>query len=152
MLQLFYPKDSINPAKWPKGGSEFYATPLDISKASNVTLEYKVFFPGDFDWVKGGNYQYAPKDRQIPPYVGHPLYRCVIRPMALHRSRIFRVLKGAWTHVSQTVVLNSPGVQDGNFLLEVNGKYFFGGHHTEFATPKDQFVWFKDFALYINDL
>lgn len=54
MLQLFYPKDSINPAKWPKGGSEFYATPLDISKASNVTLEYKVFFPGDFDWVKGG--------------------------------------------------------------------------------------------------
>lgn len=54
MLQLFYPKDSINPAKWPKGGSEFYATPLDISKASNVTLKYKVFFPGDFDWVKGG--------------------------------------------------------------------------------------------------
>jgi hypothetical protein len=28
--------------------------------------------------------------------------------------------KGAWTHVSQTVVLNSPGVQDGNFVLEVN--------------------------------
>ena len=29
---------------------------------------------------------------------------------------------------------------------------FFGGHHMKFATPKDQFVWFKDFALYINDL
>ena len=28
--------------------------------------------------------------------------------------------KGAWTNVSQTVVLNSPGVQDGTFLLEVN--------------------------------
>jgi len=28
---------------------------------------------------------------------------------------------------------------------------FFGGHHMKFATPKDQFVWFKDFALYIND-
>jgi hypothetical protein len=54
MLQLFYPKDSVNPAKWPQGGSEFYATPLDISKASNVTLEYRVFFPGDFEWVKGG--------------------------------------------------------------------------------------------------
>lgn len=169
--------------------------------------------------------------------------------------------KGAWTNVSQTVVLNSPGVQDGTFLLEVNGEVvinstdvfyrdkpqeddfdptpfcdpnsqpdggllgllvgpglgskrdaqsdspvepgplgnnvdmcvegttqeadnsigfkgvffrhvpsgsdlyeiehpntlisslstFFGGHDTEFATPKDQFVWFKDFALYIND-
>ena len=54
MLQLFYPKDSVNPARRPQGGSEFYAKPLDISKANNVTLEYKVFFPGDFDWVKGG--------------------------------------------------------------------------------------------------
>jgi hypothetical protein len=54
MLQLFYPKDSVNPASRPQGGSEFYAKPLDISKANNVTLEYKVFFPGDFDWVRGG--------------------------------------------------------------------------------------------------
>ena len=54
MLRLFYPKDSINPAGWPQGGSEFYAVPLDVSKASDVTFEYKVFFPSDFDWVKGG--------------------------------------------------------------------------------------------------
>lgn len=54
MLQLFYPKDSVNPARRPQGGSEFYAKPLDISEANSVTLEYKVFFPGDFDWVKGG--------------------------------------------------------------------------------------------------
>jgi polysaccharide lyase-like protein len=54
MLQLFYPKDSVNPARRPQGGSEFYAKPLDISKANNVTLEYQVFFPSDFDWVKGG--------------------------------------------------------------------------------------------------
>jgi len=54
MLRLFYPKDSINPARWPQGGSEFYAAPLDVSKASNVTFEYKVFFPSDFEWVKGG--------------------------------------------------------------------------------------------------
>ena len=54
MLQLFYPKDSINPAGWPQGGSEFYASPLDINQARNVTFEYKVFFPGDFEWVKGG--------------------------------------------------------------------------------------------------
>ncbi len=54
MLQLFYPKDSVNPARWPQGGSEFYAKPLDIGRANNVTLEYRVFFPGDFDWVRGG--------------------------------------------------------------------------------------------------
>jgi hypothetical protein len=34
----------------------------------------------------------------------------------------FAFSKGAWTHVSQTVVLNTPGVQDGSFLLEVDGK------------------------------
>ena len=34
----------------------------------------------------------------------------------------FRFLKGEWTHISQTVVLNSPGVPDGGFYLKVNGK------------------------------
>lgn len=34
----------------------------------------------------------------------------------------FAFSKGAWTHVSQTVVLNTPGVQDGNFLLGVDGR------------------------------
>jgi hypothetical protein len=33
----------------------------------------------------------------------------------------FTFSRGAWTHVSQTVVLNSPGEQDGVFILEVNG-------------------------------
>jgi hypothetical protein len=54
MLQLIYPSGSVNPANRPQGGAEFYAAPLDISQASNVTLEYAVYFPEDFDWVKGG--------------------------------------------------------------------------------------------------
>jgi len=54
MLQLFYPEGSINPVGWPQGGSQFYAAPLDVSKASSLTFEYKVFFPSDFEWVKGG--------------------------------------------------------------------------------------------------
>ena len=33
----------------------------------------------------------------------------------------FKFSRGAWTHVRQTVVLNSPGVHDGGFLLEVDG-------------------------------
>jgi hypothetical protein len=53
-LQLFYPEGSINPAGWPQRGSEFHAAPLDVSKASSLTSEYKVFFPSDFEWVKGG--------------------------------------------------------------------------------------------------
>jgi hypothetical protein len=34
----------------------------------------------------------------------------------------FEFSKGEWTHISQTVVLNSPGVPDGRFYLKVNGK------------------------------
>ncbi|KAH9961104.1 hypothetical protein BC827DRAFT_1132268 [Russula dissimulans] len=219
MLQLFYPKNSINPAGWPQGGSEFYATPLDLGNASSVTLEYKVFFPSDFDWVKGGKlpglygghtrcsggdpaldcfstrlmwreggagelYLYAPKERQTQSLCSAPPLSVCDGAYGLSIARgSFEFSKGEWTHISQTVVLNSPGVPDGRFYLKVNGKEaitrrdvfyraclelmitrrpttdalplflstFFGGHHKEFATPKDQFVWFKDFALHIND-
>jgi hypothetical protein len=54
MLQVFYPKDSINPARRPQGGSQFYAAPLDLRQARSVTFAYSVFFPSDFVWVKGG--------------------------------------------------------------------------------------------------
>lgn len=34
----------------------------------------------------------------------------------------FSFSRGEWTHVIQTVVLNTPGVQDGGFILEVDGR------------------------------
>ncbi|KAG5641151.1 hypothetical protein DXG03_005890 [Asterophora parasitica] len=54
ILQLFYPAGSINPAQRPVGGAQFYATPLDLTDARSVTLEYSVFFPADFSWVLAG--------------------------------------------------------------------------------------------------
>ncbi len=33
----------------------------------------------------------------------------------------FHFTPGSWTHVRQTVVLNTPGEQDGDFTLEVDG-------------------------------
>jgi hypothetical protein len=54
VLQLLYPENSINPGSKPQGGAEFYATPLTIQSAKNVSLEYSVFFPVDYDWVLGG--------------------------------------------------------------------------------------------------
>ncbi|GAA5978055.1 hypothetical protein JCM5350_007382 [Sporobolomyces pararoseus] len=55
-MQVTFPKGSINPAnkKAPTGGVGLYISPLDLSKATNVSLEYSVFFPADFDFVKGG--------------------------------------------------------------------------------------------------
>ncbi len=54
MLQVFYSEGSINPARRPQGGSQFYAAPIDLRNARSVTFAYSVFFPSDFDWVKGG--------------------------------------------------------------------------------------------------
>ena len=54
ILQLFFPQGSIDPARKPQGGAEFYATPIDISSARSVSLTYSVFFPPDFDWVLAG--------------------------------------------------------------------------------------------------
>lgn len=53
-LQILYPQGSINPKSSPQGGAEFYAHPLDLKKATNTTLQYSVYFPHDFDFVKGG--------------------------------------------------------------------------------------------------
>ncbi|KAG6375847.1 hypothetical protein JVT61DRAFT_2706 [Boletus reticuloceps] len=54
LLQLVYPVHSVNPGSKPEGGADFYATPLNLAGARNVTLEYSVFFPANFNWVKGG--------------------------------------------------------------------------------------------------
>ena len=54
ILQLFFLQDSIDPARKPTGGAEFYANPLDISNAQNVSLKYSVFFPDNFDFVLAG--------------------------------------------------------------------------------------------------
>lgn len=54
LLQLFFPAGSINPNKKPQGGAEFYASPINITSARNVTLQYSVYFPLNFDFVLAG--------------------------------------------------------------------------------------------------
>lgn len=57
MLQLFYPEHSVNPSARPVGGADFYANPFKrgvIEGANTVSLSYAIFFPEDFDFVKGG--------------------------------------------------------------------------------------------------
>ncbi|KAF8162746.1 polysaccharide lyase family 14 protein, partial [Crassisporium funariophilum] len=206
VIQLLFPAGSINPAQKPQGGAEFYATPIDISKARNVTMKYSVFFPASFDWVlagklpglygghtgcSGGNaaldcfstrlmwrqggagelYLYAPKKKQTKALCSDPQSTCdATYGLSIGRGA-FKWAAGRWTTVQQTVYLNTPGVQDGSFTLDVNGQRvinrndvfyrlingairlrstFFGGHDVKYATPKDQYIWFKDFALAYN--
>lgn len=54
VMQVRFPAGSVNPGSRPRGGADFYAAPLDLSEAKNVTLEYEVFFPANFSFVKGG--------------------------------------------------------------------------------------------------
>ncbi|KAK0210171.1 hypothetical protein DFS33DRAFT_1370720 [Desarmillaria ectypa] len=56
VLQVLYPAGSINPGNEdrPQGGVQFYAEPLNITQARNVTLTFSVFFPVNFDWVLAG--------------------------------------------------------------------------------------------------
>ena len=52
-LNVTYPKNSISPSGKVRGGFQFYASPK-VFPASNIQFDYKVFFPKNFTWVKGG--------------------------------------------------------------------------------------------------
>lgn len=55
VLEVTYPKGSINPQGSPQGGIGFYAQPIKLRKeAKLVVLEYQVYFPKKFNFVKGG--------------------------------------------------------------------------------------------------
>lgn len=54
VLQIFYPEGTVDPAQDPVGGADFYAAPIDLGDARNVSFTFSVFFPADFDWVLAG--------------------------------------------------------------------------------------------------
>ncbi|TRM56979.1 polysaccharide lyase family 14 protein [Schizophyllum amplum] len=136
-------------------------------------------------WRKGGVgelYLYAPKAAQPASLCGAPGSVCdAAWGLSIGRGA-FRWVAGAWTTVSQTVRLNTPGKADGGFALDVDGirvversdvyyrglgtitanhksktanhkthrHTFFGGHEEAWATPVEQHVLFKDFAIVRN--
>lgn len=58
-MKAEYPAGSYVPSKSdPKGGFSFYGTgpkgTFNIAKAEEITFGYSIYFPADFDWVKGG--------------------------------------------------------------------------------------------------
>jgi hypothetical protein len=53
VMVAIYPQGSYIPSGDIKGGFNFYAQPTVFPRTS-ATLKYSVWFPNDFDWVKGG--------------------------------------------------------------------------------------------------
>ncbi|KZO92392.1 polysaccharide lyase family 14 protein [Calocera viscosa TUFC12733] len=54
LLRITYPSHSSDPSLTPLGGSDFYATPLPLSHSTSASLSYSIFFPQNFDFVRGG--------------------------------------------------------------------------------------------------
>lgn len=52
-LKVTYPRGSYIPSSPEQGGFQFYAQPK-VFPASQITFSYKVMFPTNFNWVKGG--------------------------------------------------------------------------------------------------
>ncbi|CAE6431981.1 unnamed protein product [Rhizoctonia solani] len=72
---------------------------------------------------EGELYLYAPKDKQTYEVCNTPPRSICEADYGLSIGRgSFRFTPGQWTHVSQTVVLNTPGKQDGHLTLDVNGE------------------------------
>ncbi len=66
--------------------------------------------------------QYAPKDKQTTALCSTPPLSICDSEYGLSIGRgSFRFAAGNWTQVKQTVTLNTPGMQDGGFALDVNG-------------------------------
>ncbi|KAK7688891.1 hypothetical protein QCA50_007582 [Cerrena zonata] len=71
----------------------------------------------------GELYLYAPKDKQTDKLCSTPPLSVCNADYGLSIGRgSFSFTPGTWTHLKQTITLNTPGQQDGGFYLEVNGK------------------------------
>jgi hypothetical protein len=86
VIKVSYPKSSYSPSHKPKGGADFYSTPLLLedhpilpdkslllSRANNITLSYSVYFPEAFDFVKGGKLPglYGGHEKSVQYLEGH---------------------------------------------------------------------------------
>lgn len=80
-------------------------------------------FPFQLIPLSDNSIQYAPKDKQTDNLCSTPPLSVCNADYGLSIGRgSFSFTPGAWTHVKQIIALNTPGLQDGGFYLEVNGK------------------------------
>ncbi|KAJ3145504.1 hypothetical protein HDU86_000890 [Geranomyces michiganensis] len=207
VMKVTYPARSFNPSGRPIGGTGFYAQPADISSATTVSLEYRIFFPKGFNFVKGGKlpglyggrescsggdpakdcfstrymfrkagaaeiYLYVDADEQVDEF-------CQIPPLTVCNGAYgnsvgrgsFTWATGKWQSVLQRITLNTPGKNDGRVQVFYNGQSvvdfdrvswrgsdsvgfvgldfetFFGGADSSWATPTEQFIYFKGISL-----
>ncbi len=194
VLRVRYPKGSANPGRrdTPRGGAGFELT--WPTGAEQQCLSYLVRFPLGFDFVKGGKLPGlfggdAPRgcvasdlatgfsarlmwraDGQGELYLYAPDRTTRCGESINRGSWVFP--SGRWVAISEEIVLNGPGSEDGIARVWIDGKKvvertslvlrehrdiriegllfstFFGGSDATWASPRDQYVDFADFRLW----
>ncbi|KAJ7042042.1 hypothetical protein C8F04DRAFT_114915 [Mycena alexandri] len=123
MVTLVYSVFFPNKFNWVKGGKlpGLYGGRTGCS-GGDAALNC---FSTRLMWRQGGKgelYLYAKKDKQTDDLCNDPQSECnADYGFSIGRGS-FKFVMGGWTTVSQTVRLNTPGEQDGGFLLLVNGQ------------------------------
>lgn len=195
VLRVHIHKGSIDPGTMvrrglPRSGSGFKARVL-APGADSATLEYLVRFPENFDFVRGGKLPglfggAGNSGGAIPNGLDGFSFRLMWREGGkgevyayLPTSKVygtsllqgqFVFVPGQWHRITQQVVLNTPGLSDGEVSLWLDGKLagtarslrirdsaalkidgvffdlFFGGNDDSWAASADTYVEFAQFS------
>ncbi len=145
VLAFALPKGSINPGnrEAPRGGAGFYWMPELPEGVSSACLSYGVWFPPDFDFVKGGKLpglfggDGPSGGRKVTGENGFSMrfmwraqgagevYAYIVgnhgRGISLERGA-FSFPRGQWLELAQEVILNRPGREDGVVRVWANGR------------------------------
>lgn len=155
-LRVHYPAGSSSPGEEPLGGAGFYSEPSQLRGAERACLSYKVRFPSDFDFVKGGKLPglyggEAPSGgEEVDGENGFSmrlmwreegkgeLYPYVVgfEGDSIGRGS-WHFPVGQWVSIEQEIVLNDPGQKNGLARIWVDGKPVLEHQDIVFRTTPD---------------
>ncbi|SOC54362.1 hypothetical protein SAMN05421509_103324 [Chromohalobacter canadensis] len=147
-LRIAYPEGTSAPSDQGEGGAGFYATISGLSEAERACLRYKVRFPQDFEFVKGGKLPGlyggdAPSGGDEVTGDGYSmrfmwrrhgqgeLYEYIVNKDADNDygksvgRGLWHFPTGQWVTVEQEIVLNDPQRDNGIARVWIDGKPIF---------------------------
>lgn len=155
-LRIHYPAGSSSPSDGPRGGAGFYNTPSSLQEADRACLSYKVRFPGDFDFVKGGKLPglyggEAPSGgEKVDGESGFSmrlmwredgkgeLYPYVVGFEGKSVGRgLWRYPVGQWVTIEQEIVLNDPKQENGVARIWIDSRPVLEQTNIVFRTTPD---------------
>ncbi|PRY65764.1 hypothetical protein B0H98_102294 [Vreelandella songnenensis] len=155
-LRVHYPAGSSSPGEEPLGGAGFYSDPFSFQDAERACLSYKVRFPSDFDFVKGGKLPglyggEAPSGGEsVDGENGFSmrlmwredgegeLYPYVVDFEGESVGRGFwRYPAGSWITIEQEILLNDPHQENGVARVWIDGQPVLEQSNIVFRTTSD---------------